>query len=176
MKPRMIAIACLMIAAFATNPTASAQSGPAVPANLQPPSGHSLLFKAFASGVQIYTCAAKPDDANAFVWTFKAPEATLWNIAGEKIGTHFAGPTWEGSDGSAVVAESAARADAPDAGAIPWLLLRAKSNSGSGLFSNVSYVQRLQTVAGNAPATGCSRANAGAELRVAYMAVYAFFA
>src|SRR5688500_18714274 len=76
----------------------------AVPANLEPPASSVLIFALGARGDQIYVCKAKPDDATAFVWTFKAPEAELLNEQGDVVGRHFAGPTWKGHDDSAVVA------------------------------------------------------------------------
>ena len=107
--------------------SAAAQGTPAgseeIPAILTPPGSSVLLFELEARGVQIYACEAKPDDATAFVWTFKAPEAELFNDRGEVVGSHFAGPTWQGHDGSAVVGAVLDRAASPDAGTIPWLLL-----------------------------------------------------
>ena len=84
-----------------------------------------MLLEVAADGVQIYACEAK---GQGFEWVFKAPEANLFNTQNLQVGTHFAGPTWKADDGSTVVGEVAARADAPAGGAIPWLLLRAKSN------------------------------------------------
>jgi hypothetical protein len=158
--------------------SATAQSTPAaedVPAALAPPAGTVLLFKLGASGVQIYACEADPDDATAFVWTFKAPEAELLNERDEPVGSHFAGPTWQGHDGSAVVGAVLERADAPEAGAIPWLLLEATEHTGSGVFSTITHIQRLDTSGGAAPAEGCDEAHAGDEVRVPYEATYAFF-
>src|SRR5262245_39600527 len=89
--------ALIMVAGFTGS--AFAQRTPAseqIPANLAPPACSVLVFELGARGVQIYTCAAKPDDATAFVWTFKAPEADLFNRRGEVVGYHFAGPTWQG--------------------------------------------------------------------------------
>ena len=60
-------------------------------------------------------------------------------------------------------------------GAIPWLLLKARSNDGSGIFSTITYVQRLQTAGGVAPAEGCDRSDPGAERAIPYTAVYAFY-
>ena len=146
-----------------------------IPANLVPPSTSTLLFELHAEGVQIYACEAKPDDATAFVWTFKAPEADLTNKNGEVVGTHFAGPTWQGNDGSAVVGAVLERADSPDTGSIPWLLLEAKEHRGAGVFSTITHIQRLDTVAGAAPAEGCDADHKGAEVRQPYEATYAFF-
>jgi hypothetical protein len=159
--------------------SATAQGTPTsagdIPPILAQPSSAVLLFELGARGVQIYACEAKPDDATTFVWTFKAPEAELVNGRGEVVGSHFAGPTWQGEDGSAVVGAVLQRADAPDPGAIPWLLLEAKEHAGSGAFATITHVQRLDTAGGVAPTEGCDAAHAGAEVRVPYVATYAFF-
>jgi hypothetical protein len=68
-----------------------------------------------------------------------------------------------------------AQADAPDPGAVPWLLLRAKSNAGAGVFAHVTFVQRIRTKGGKAPAAGCDAQSNGKETRVDYSADYLFF-
>jgi hypothetical protein len=153
---------------------AGAQPADAIPSSLAIPAGHFMAFQLAAPGVQIYVCQARADNPAAFEWAFRAPEADLLNARGELVGRHYAGPTWEGIDGSNVVAAARANADSPDATAIPWLLLQAQSNAGSGLFSTVTYIQRLDTTGGRAPADGCSGTSAGQELRVPYTATYAF--
>ena len=135
-----------------------------VPANLQP-ANESLAQVVPAKGVQIYECR----DAK---WVFVAPEADLFDRHGNKIGTHYAGPAWEAADGSKVVGAVKARSDAPQAGAIPWLLLSTKSVAGEGAFSKVSSIQRVSTTGGVAPMGSCE---AGAKARVAYTANYYFF-
>jgi len=172
---RLAAIALLVGLAGSASAQGTPTTAEDVPANLAPPPGAVLLFELGARGVQIYACQAKPDDATAFVWTFQAPEAELLNRRGEVVGHHFAGPTWQGLDGSAVVGTVLERADSPDPGAIPWLLLEAKEHAGSGAFSTITYVQRLDTVGGTAPAAGCDADHAGEEVRQPYEATYAFF-
>lgn len=141
------------------------------------PPNSSLVLKARGKGVQIYECASKPDDARAFAWKLKAPEADLFDDHGEKVVHHFAGPTWQAKDGSSAVGTMMAKADAPDPEAVPWLLLTAVGK-GPGLFARVMHVQRLDTSGGKAPATGCdaARAKAKAEVRVPYEATYYFYA
>ena len=63
----------------------------------------------------------------------------------------------------------------PVQGAIPWLLMRAKSNEGAGALAGVKYIQRVDTVGGVAPSSGCDAAHAGAEARVEYSANYDFY-
>ena len=173
--PLALVVMVAVIASFAGSATAQGTPVVDVPDNLAPPGSSVLLFELSASGVQIYACEADPNDATSYVWTFKAPEAVLMNSRGEVVGTHFAGPTWQGTDGSTVVAAVLDRADAQEAGAIPWLLLEAEDHMGSGAFSTVTYIQRLDTVGGVAPAEGCDEAHEGEEARVPYEATYAFF-
>jgi len=74
-----------------------------------------------------------------------------------------------------VAGEVKARDDGPDANAIPWLLLSAKTTSGTGVFGQTKSVQRLHTSGGKAPAEACDRAQSGKQARVAYRATYYFY-
>jgi hypothetical protein len=123
-------------------------------------------------GVQIYGCEAVAD---GFVWRFKAPEAVLTDASGAEIGRHFAGPSWQAKDGSIVVGALLASSPAPQPAAIPWLVLQAKSHSGTGLFGSVGYILRSRTEGGVAPSSGCDASHVGAEIRVPYSAVYTLF-
>ena len=142
-----------------------------VPANLAPPAGQELKAAYDATGYQIYQC-------NGSAWVFKYPSANLLDQNGKVVGTHFAGPTWEFHDGSRVVASKIAAAT-PDASAIPWLLLRATSNTdspdGDGRFADITYVQRLETTAGLAPRDACTSANVGQLVGTPYTATYFFY-
>jgi hypothetical protein len=160
-------LACGLVAIMAVAGVARA-ADPLVPA----PQGAAKLFEVAADGVQIYACEAK---GQGFEWVFKSPEANLFDAQGLQVGTHFAGPTWKTGDGSSVVGEVASRADAPAGGAIPWLLLRAKSHGGSGILSAVAFIRRADTKGGAAPASGCDAAHSGAQARVRYYALYQFF-
>jgi hypothetical protein len=146
---------------------------PTVPPALQPPPTQSLYLEARAAGVQIYECSRKSDAT--YEWAFKAPEATLSDRSGRALGKHYAGPTWEALDGSTAVGETKARDAGPTPTAIPWLLLAAKSNSGSGTFAGANYVQRIATVGGVAPTQGCSESTLRQQARVPYSAVYYFY-
>ena len=151
-------------------------AAPGVPEKLNAPVGQILALEVQATGVQIYECAPTRADPAKFDWSFKAPEAVLFDSDGRRIGKHYAGPTWESDDGSKVAGEVVARDDGPDPNAIPWLLLKAKSVAGNGVFGKIERVQRLQTVGGKAPDQGCARENVGAEARVEYKAAYFFYA
>ena len=162
-----------LLGACAGGETASSVND--IPAALRAPPNLLLTLQARGTGVQIYQCAVVAGDANRYAWTVKGPEATLYDRGGKKIGRHFAGPTWEGNDGSTVVGEVVTRADSPGGVSIPWLLLSAKSNSGHGLFASVKFIQRLHTVGGNVPTAECSGTRSGAERREKYSADYFFY-
>jgi hypothetical protein len=71
----------------------------------------------------------------------------------------------------------AAKADAPDPNAIPWLLVTVTSNSGSGKLSDVTSIQRVNTVGGLAPAAQeCTSQNGEVEFKSSYSADYYFYA
>jgi len=146
-----------------------------IPAPLRVAATDVSTLRTHARGVQIYQCRADKDNATRFEWQLKEPSADLYDKDGNRIGKHYAGPTWESGDGSRVVGEVIARANSPDPNAIAWLLLGAKSTSGNGVFGGVHFIQRLHTVGGNAPAGGCDQASAGRELQVSYSADYWFY-
>lgn len=166
--------------ATAATPEASkaAATAPPLPSAFPAPEGEEKTQEVAAVGVQIYTCAPKKDDATQFAWTLKAPEATLTDTKGYKIGKHYGtpdGPAWEANDGSKVIGDADKRQARPAPDTIPWLLLPAKSATGKGIFGAVKSIQRLNTEKGTAPATGCDKANAGKEVRVDYKATYYFY-
>jgi hypothetical protein len=147
---------------------------PDVPVALAVAPAHKLALEVHARGVQIYECKAAAGAAAGLAWVFKAPEAELFDASGNRVGRHYAGPTWEGADGSRVVGEVKAKADAPVPDAIPWLLLAAKSGEGNGVFATIQAIQRVHTTGGKAPAA-CEAADAGKEKRVPYTADYYFY-
>jgi hypothetical protein len=148
---------------------------PQVPASLRPPSGEVLFLEARGSGVQIYECALRPGQPPAYEWTFRGPEAALVDGSGRSLGKHYAGPTWQSNDGSAVVGQVKASDPGPSANAVPWLLLTSKSTTGSGTFSATTSIQRVRTVGGVAPAEACNASNAAQMARVPYTASYYFY-
>jgi hypothetical protein len=122
-----------------------------------------LLLRAVGSGDQVYGCINGS-------WELKAPDAELLNQDGSVIGRHFAGPTWQLNDGSWIKGKAVAKQAAPDATAVPWLLL--ESVSGTGKLGTVRFIQRTGTHGGNPPDGSCSQT---AALRVPYTATYSFY-
>jgi Protein of unknown function (DUF3455) len=122
-----------------------------------------LLLRAVGNGDQVYGCVNDH-------WELKAPDAKLINQEGSVIGRHFAGPTWQLNDGSWVKGRAVAKQVAPDATAVPWLLL--ESVGGTGRLATVRFIQRTGTHGGNAPDGSCRQS---ATRGVPYTATYSFY-
>ena len=130
--------------------------------------GETVVLTVHAEGAQVYECKAGNDGKLA--WAFREPLATL--MADDKIvGRHYAGPTWELSDGSAVAGKVAASAPGATAKDIAWLKLDVVSRRGSGMLSNVTTVQRINTVGGKLD-DACDRP--GDSRSMPYTADYVF--
>jgi hypothetical protein len=107
--------------------------------------GETAILTLHAQGAQIYECRAgkegKPE------WTFREPIASLF-IDGKTVGRHYAGPNWEHIDGSAVVAKAAGNAPGATPKDIPWLKLTITQHRGKGVLSDITTIQRINTVGG----------------------------
>jgi Protein of unknown function (DUF3455) len=135
--------------------------------DLQAPAGNKVAFHVYAEGVQIYRW-------NGTSWIFVVPEAVLFADAGSHgaVGIHYAGPTWESHSGSKVVGMVLERCT-PDPDAIAWFLLRAVFTEGPGIFHRVTFIQRVNTVGGNAPTDPGDSTDE--VTRVPYTAEYFFY-
>jgi hypothetical protein len=174
---RVIAAGILTLAALLAAPlTAHAKvATPDLPTDLQVPDGNDLYLVGHAVGVQIYGCTVT---ASGTAWTLVAPRADLYGGNGRLVATHFAGPTWQATDGSQVVGKREAGVTV-DPTAITWLKLSAASASagvdGERLL-RTTYIQRLNTTGGLPPSTGCSSlSDVGNEAFAKYTADYFFY-
>jgi len=156
-------LALSVLAAAAGTGAASAQ----VPAAIAAP-GETAVVALHAEGAQVYECKAGSDGKLA--WAFREPIATLV-LDGKTVGRHYAGPSWEHMDGSAVVGKAAGNAPGKTASDIPWLKLEVTAHRGSGAFTGVSTVQRINT-AGGVLTGACDKA--GAFHSAPYAADYVF--
>ena len=98
-----------------------------------------------AEGAQVYECKAGND--RKLVWVLREPIATLL-LDGKTVGRHYAGPSWEHMDGSAVAAKVVANAAGKTSNDISWLKLRATARRGQGTLSSVTTVQQTNTQGG----------------------------
>lgn len=182
------AVAVLTVAV----PQAQAQAiPPLVPGNLQVEPGNTVFRMSHAIGTQNYVCLVA---GGGFAWTFFGPQATLFDDSGQQVITHFlsanpdengkARATWQDSQDTSSV-WAAATASSTDssfvaAGAIPWLLLQVVGTDNGtalgGTLSETTFVQRVNTQGGLAPATGCGQAaDIGRKALVPYAADYVFY-
>jgi hypothetical protein len=136
-----------------------------VPPALAAP-GQIAIATYHAEGAQIYEC--KADSGGKLSWIFREPIATLL-LNGKTVGRHYAGPTWELTDGSAVTGREVGNAPGATANDIPWLKLDVMNHRGSGLLANVTTIQRINTNGGAAQGA-CDQV--GAFRSVAYSADY----
>src|SRR5215216_2133266 len=170
----VLALCGLLAAAASARPAPQTAPGdPLDPRTYAP--GSRLFLVVHAVGVQKYTCQANG------TWLFTDPEATLYKTTGvsKPIGTHFLNfatgrPVWQLKDGSSVEAARAAMASG-GTGNIAWLLLQAVvtvAGSDGDRLTSTTWVQRLNTSGGVAPAGSCTP---GDTIGVAYSADYFFW-
>jgi hypothetical protein len=164
---------------------------PPVPTNIQVPAATKAFVEGHAFGTQNYICLPS---GSGFAWILFGPQATLFNDNDRQVTTHFlsANPfeggtpraTWQHSrDTSSVWAQMIASSSDPDfvaPGAIPWLLLQVvgaeAGPTGGDTLAPTTFIQRLNTVGGIAPSTGCTAAtDVGKKTLVPYTADYLFY-
>jgi hypothetical protein len=170
------AAACAALAGCASSPMMSrAYDQAALPAAVQVPAGHRVAMETVGAGDITYECRAKANMPGDHEWVFVGPDARLMERGGKQIGRYWGPPaTWENLVGSKVTATQVAVAPAA-AGSIPLQLVKANPAIGSGAMTGVTYIQRVATQGGIAPATACGAGNAGARQVVQYQADYIFY-
>jgi hypothetical protein len=159
---------------------------PAVPSNLEVPEGHRLFFVAHATGTQNYICLVAGQ-----AWTLIGPQATLVNRFDQQILTHYlslnpeepgtARATWHHSGDSSSVWGQAIETSTDSAyvapGAIAWLKLKVVGHeegpTGGNRLAEATYIQRVNTEGGVAPAGVCP--SVGARAFVPYETDYVFY-
>jgi hypothetical protein len=121
---------------------------------------HREVARRLGAGVQVYDCNP---DTGAF--KFREPQADLYDLqALTQRGIHFVGPEpktaqWADADGSRVVVRvdspASAAVDAPPPADptkdVRWLKVETLQNFGTGVFSEVTFIQRVLTFGGQPP-------------------------
>jgi len=201
MKTRVLflimAVLTLGLASFAAAETAKPKIDvPDVPADLVVPEGHQPFLVGQATGTQNYICMPA---ATGVAWKFLGPQATLFlPVHGghlqQQITTHYlsanpeesgtARATWQHSfDTSRVWAFADRISTDPNyvaPGAIAWLRLAKVGTEtgpdGGSILAQTTFIQRINTIGGAAPATGCTQAsNIGVMVLVPYTTDYYFY-
>ncbi|WP_062474332.1 DUF3455 domain-containing protein [Variovorax boronicumulans] len=146
-----------------------------LPDAVKVPAGHRVAMETVGAGDITYECRAKANTPGAHEWVFVGPDAKLMDRAGKQVGKYYGPPaTWENADGSKVTATQVAVAP-NGTGNIPHQLVKANPATGMGAMQGVSYIQRVATQGGVAPAAACGATNMGQKQVVKYQADYIFY-
>jgi Protein of unknown function (DUF3455) len=153
---------------------APAFSQSSLPAAVQVPAGQKVSLETVGVGEITYECRAKAD-RSGHEWVFAGPKADLNGRNGAKLGTYYGPPaTWAANDGSRITGKQLAIAPA-GTGNIPLQLVQADPASGAGAMQGVTYIQRVATRGGVAPASTCDAAAMSRKEIVQYQADYIFW-
>lgn len=145
-----------------------------LPATVQVPAGHKVAMETVGVGQITYECRAKKD-MTGHEWVFVGPDAKLMSRSGQVVGSYYGPPaTWASNDGSKVTGAQLAVAPA-GTGNIPLQLVQVQSAAGMGAMQGVTYIQRVATRGGVAPAMPCDGAKQGTKQIVDYQADYIFW-
>jgi hypothetical protein len=170
---------------------------PRVPADIEVLPPNKAFLVGHGVGTQNYICL--PSGAS-FAFTLFTPQATLFNARDmQQVITHYFSPnnnpfeasdkgvirvTWEDSRDTSIVwgavEKSSTDANFVALGAIPWLKVKAvgaqDGPTGGDRLSGTTFIQRVNTVGGSAPATGCAASgDVGKKAFVQYEADYFFY-
>ena len=146
-----------------------------LPDAVKVPAGHKVAMETVGTGDITYECRVKANAAGQYEWFFVGPDAKLWDRGGKQVGKYYGPPaTWESMDGSKITGTQVAVAPG-GSGNIPLQLVKANPAMGMGAMQGVTYVQRVATMGGVAPAMTCGAANLGAKQVVQYRADYIFY-
>ena len=152
-----------------------AHSQASLPEAVRVPAGHQVAMETVGAGDITYECRAKAGMPGQHEWVFIGPDARLMDRTGRQVGRYYGPPaTWESMDGSKITATQVAVAP-NGAGNIPHQLVKANPAMGAGAMQGVSYVQRVATQGGVAPAMACDAAGLGQKQVVKYQADYIFY-
>ena len=181
-------------------------ASPATPKLITPPAGNSAFLVGHATGTQGYVCLPAGSEASWTVNPARPEATLFASLFGLDIQiiTHFLSPdtnpnqnapdplpfgsaTWQSSlDTSKVWAQAVGSIPAgsdpscPNAGSIACLLLQSigsqQGPTGGKALTPTTFIQRLNTKGGLAPADGCKVAgDVGKQALVPYTADYFFF-
>ena len=203
---RHIMIAAFIAASGLTLPSVARAADPdriappSVPELLEVEDGNVVFRVGHGVGTQNYVCVTSATSVSGFAFSLFTPQATLLDDAGDQLTTHFFSPnndprvgppehgtvraTWEDSRdtstvwGAVLQQSSDAKFVRPDA--IAWLLVQtagvAAGPTGGDRLTKTTFIQRVNTVGGLAPATGCSTfEDLGRKAFVPYTADYVFY-
>jgi hypothetical protein len=192
----ILRIACVtalgMAATFALPQAAHAQTvtPPPVPAELEVPAPNQAFLLGRGVGTQNYSCQPSLTIGQV-AWVLFTPQATLFTDQGEQLTSHFNSPnpveggtvvraTWRDSQDTSTVWAKATGVVSVTPDDIAWVRLQVVGAevgpTGGNTLSGTTFIQRLNTVGGLAPSTGCDLpTDIGHKAFVPYTADYFFY-
>ena len=193
-SPALMALAVALISLISHSAEAKGPKAPPVPSSIEVPAGNAPFLIRHAVGTQNYVCLPSSSSPSGFAWTLFTPQAIVLNNGDKQVMTHFFSPnpgesgtvrpTWQHSlDSSTVWAKPFPPSWDPayvEPGAVAWLLLEVKGSqegpNGGDTLTDATFIQRVNTSGGLAPATGCSSLQeVGTAKYIPYAADYVFF-
>jgi hypothetical protein len=173
------AFTCVLVLTACTSTPSATPAAMFSQANLpdvvKVPTGNKVAMETIGVGDITYECREKQGAAGQFEWVFVGPSAVLNDRAGKALGKYYGPPaTWESKDSSKLTGAQVAVAPA-GAGNIALQLVRANSAIGQGAMSGITYIQRVATQGGVAPASACGADTKGRREIVKYKADYIFW-
>jgi len=134
---------------------------------IQVPEGNSLAYRVYGLGVQEYSW-------DGSTWIAGGLIANLYSSPSYQgqVGTHHGGPTWISNSGGLVTGDEEFECS-PDPNSISWQRVRADEVDGVGMFSDTTFVQRINTSGGNAPSYPGTYD--GQPITVPFAAEYVFY-
>ena len=169
---------------------------PPVPIDIQVEEGNEAFLLGRGVGTQNYECQPAAS-VGRVAWTLFTPQATLFSDEQEQLTTHFFSPnpfepsptpfangpvrvTWQDSRDTSTVWAKLTGSAMVSPNAIPWLRLQMTGvqvgTTGGGTLAVTTFIQRLNTVGGLAPTTGCDNpTDVGRRAFVPYTADYFFY-
>ena len=173
---------------------------PRVPDLLEVEDGNVVFQIGHATGTQNYVCAPSATSLTGFAFSLFTPQATLLDGEGDQLTTHFFSPnndprvgpseagtiraTWEDSRDTSMVWGAVVQQSTDEKfvrhDAIAWLLVKkagaVAGPAGGDRLTKTTFIQRVNTVGGLAPSSGCSTfEDAGRKVFVPYAADYVFY-
>ena len=182
-----LGIALMFVLPYAAH--AQTVTPPSVPASIQVDAPSEAFLLGHGVGTQNYVCQPSAS-LGRVAWTLFTPQATLFSDLGEQLTTHFFSPnpdegrivrvTWEDSRDTSIVWARAIASVVVSPDAIPWLKLQTVGTqvgpTGGATLTQTTFIQRVNTVGGVAPPTGCDRLpDVGHKAFVPYTADYFFY-
>jgi uncharacterized protein DUF3455 len=188
MKNYLTALGMALAIVHANGAQAQTITPPPVPDTIQVPAGNQAFLIGRGDGTQNYVCSPAKSIGQV-AWTLFTPQATLFNDDGGQLTSHFFSPnpvdgivraTWRDSQDTSTVWAKANAQVVVNPDAIAWVLLevvgREVGPTGGATLFGTTFIQRVNTVGGLAPAAGCDTPqDLGKKAFQPYTADYVFY-